>query len=84
MSAAPRTLICAARAGFGLSAPVFAYGGMQTTISGPVARVIDRYGFPLVCVLFAVLPLIAYAVVHWAIPNRIQKGGDARISASTG
>lgn len=57
----------AARAGFGVSALVFAYGAMQAIISGPVAKVIDRYGFPPVCLVFAVLPLIAYAVIHWTI-----------------
>jgi MFS transporter, ACS family, hexuronate transporter len=71
----PIDLYGAARAGFGVSALVFAYGAMQATISGPVAKVIDRYGFPPICISFAVLPLIAYAIVHWAIPTPV--GGQS-------
>jgi len=56
-----------ARAGFGISALIFAYGAMQAIISGPLAKVIDRYGFMPVCVSFSVLPLVAYLVVHWKV-----------------
>lgn len=66
----PIDLFGAARAGFASSALVFAYGAMQATISSPVAKVIDRYGFMPVCVVFSVLPLVAYAVVHAVIPDR--------------
>ena len=79
----PIDLYGAARAGFGLSALVFAYGAMQAAISGPVAKIIDRYGFAPVTITFAVLPLIAYAIVHWTIPNRMLRRADSRISAST-
>ena len=65
----PIDLWGAARAGFGLSALVFAYGAMQAAISVPVAKVIHRYGFPPVCICFAVLPLVAYAFIHRTIPS---------------
>lgn len=68
----PIDLFGAARSGFGIAALVFAYGAMQAAISGPLAKVIDVYGFPPVCITFAVLPLIAYAIVHWMIPQPLQ------------
>jgi len=57
----------AARAGFGVSALVCGYGAMQAIISRPVGTIIERYGFMPVCMVFAVLPLIAYVVVHWTV-----------------
>jgi len=64
----PIDIYGAARSGFGISALIFGYGAMQAAISSPVAKVIDQYGFPPVCLVFAVSPLIAYAVVHRMIP----------------
>lgn len=63
----PVDIYGAARAGFAVSALVCAYGAMQAIISRPVGTIIERYGFMPVCAVFAVLPLLAYAVVHWTV-----------------
>ena len=65
----PVDIYGSARAGFAVSGLVFAYGAMQAIVSEPLGRVIDRYGFTPVCVLFAALPLIAYTVVQSLIPD---------------
>jgi hypothetical protein len=59
----PVDLYGAARAGFGVSALVFAYGAMQAVVSRPLGQVIEQYGFQPVCLTFGVLPLIAYALL---------------------
>jgi ACS family hexuronate transporter-like MFS transporter len=60
----PIDLYGAERAGFSVSALVFAYGVMQAVISRPLAQVIERYGFAPVCTTFAFLPILGYALVH--------------------
>lgn len=59
----PVDLYGAAHAGFGVSALVFAYGAMQAVISEPLGEVIKTRGFQPVCLVFGVLPLIAYALL---------------------
>lgn len=66
----PIDLYGASRAAFGIGALVLAYGVMQSTVSRPIAIVIERYGFLPVCSAFAILPLAAYMVVHLAISDR--------------
>jgi ACS family hexuronate transporter-like MFS transporter len=63
----PVDLYGAARAGFGVSALVFAYGAMQAVVSRPLGYVIEQYGFQPVCLTFGVLPLIAYALLATVI-----------------
>lgn len=65
----PVDIYGAARAGFGVSALVCAYGIMQAVISRPVGFVLEHWhnGFLPFCLLFSVLPLIAYAIVHRTI-----------------
>ena len=57
------------RAAFGVSSLILAYGLMQFVISTPLAHVTDRYGFTPVCLVFAVLPIASYAIVHFLIPD---------------
>jgi ACS family hexuronate transporter-like MFS transporter len=71
----PIDIYGAGRAAFGASALVFAYGVMQAAISTPLAAVIERYGFQLVCLVFSLLPLAGYALVHFVI--RDDSGADA-------
>jgi len=68
-----------ARAAFGVSSLIMAYGLMQFVISSPLAWITDRYGFAPVCVVFSLLPLASYAVVHWLIPDSThpEPVGDA-------
>ena len=60
----PVDIYGAARAGFGVSALVFAYGAMQAAVSRPIGHMIDRYGFVPICLSFAVLPLLGWAVIQ--------------------
>ena len=55
------------RAAFGIGSLIFAYGGMQTIVSRPVAQVVERYGFQPICLLFSLLPLASYVLVHLLI-----------------
>jgi len=57
------------RAAFGVSSLILAYGLMQFVISSPLAHFTERYGFAPVCILFAFMPLVSYAIVHWLIPD---------------
>jgi len=63
----PVDIYGAARAGFGVSALVFAYGAMQAIVSRPIGAMIGRYGFVPVCLSFAVLPLVGWGVVQRAV-----------------
>lgn len=63
----PVDLYGAARAAFGVSALVFAYGAMQAVVSRPLGHVIEQYGFQPVCLVFGVLPLIAYGLLATVI-----------------
>jgi ACS family hexuronate transporter-like MFS transporter len=60
----PVDIYGAARAGFAVSGLVCAFGVMQATVSKPLGFMIEHYGFMPVCLLFAGLPLIAYAIIR--------------------
>lgn len=68
----PIDLYGASRAAFGGAALVFAYGVMQAVISRPLAEVIENFGFVPVCLLFAVLPLAGYFLVHMRVGDESQ------------
>ena len=51
-------------AAFGVSALTFSYGLMQAAVSPLIGRMIDSYGFSLVCSSFSALPLLAVMVLH--------------------
>ncbi|MDQ6698888.1 MAG: MFS transporter, partial [Acidobacteriota bacterium] len=59
----PLDLYGAERAGFAISALVFAYGMLQTFFSPAIGYLVDRHGYGPVCLLVAVLPMLAYAVI---------------------
>ena len=65
----PIDIYGAGRAAFSGASLVFAYGIMQSSISRPLAAVIERYGFGPVCYTFAWLPLISYLLVHLVISD---------------
>jgi MFS transporter, ACS family, hexuronate transporter len=65
----PIDIYGAGRAAFGGASLVFAYGVMQSIVSRPLAAVIERYGFGLVCIAFGLLPLLSYLVVHLFISD---------------
>ncbi len=59
----PLDLYGAERAGFAISALVFAYGVLQTFFSPAIGYLVDHQGYGPVCLLVAVMPAIAYAVI---------------------
>ncbi len=65
----PIDIYGAGRAAFGGASLVFAYGVMQSFISRPLAAVIERYGFGMVCLTFAWLPIASYLLVHLFISD---------------
>ncbi|HTW68006.1 MAG TPA: MFS transporter [Bryobacteraceae bacterium] len=73
----PIDLYGAGRAAFGGASLVFAYGVMQAVISRPLAAIIENIGFSPVCVVFAVLPLAGYFLVHMRIgePSASEMAG---------
>ncbi|HEX5228322.1 MAG TPA: MFS transporter [Bryobacteraceae bacterium] len=71
----PIDIYGAKQAGFSVSALVFAYGIMQSSISRPLAGVIERYGFTPICLAFACLPLAGYVLVRLWIPNHVDPEG---------
>jgi len=60
----PVDIYGAARAGFAVSGLVCAFGVMQAIVSKPLGFTIEHYGFMPVCLLFAGLPLVAYAIIR--------------------
>jgi ACS family hexuronate transporter-like MFS transporter len=69
----PIDIYGAGRAAFAIGGLIFAYGAMQSVVSRPLGVVIERYGFQPVCFTFAVLPLAAYLLVHFLIPDDTQE-----------
>jgi ACS family hexuronate transporter-like MFS transporter len=65
----PIDIYGASRAAFGGASLVFAYGVMQAIISRPLAAVIEDRGFAPVCLIFALLPIAGYLLVHVLIRN---------------
>jgi sugar phosphate permease len=65
----PIDIYGAGRAAFGGASLVFAYGVMQSFVSRPLAAIIERYGFGLVCSVFAWLPIVSYLLIHFFISD---------------
>jgi ACS family hexuronate transporter-like MFS transporter len=61
------------RASFGVGALLFAYGGMQTLLSRPIANVIETRGFTPVCLTLAVFPLLAQIALSGFIRMRNEE-----------
>lgn len=70
----PIDIYGAKRAAFGGASLVFSYGVMQSFISRPMAAVIERYGFSMVCLTFALLPIASYLLVHVLVSDRLGDG----------
>ena len=78
----PIDLYGASRAAFAVAALVFAYGAMQSIVSQPIAAVIERYGFEPVCLLFGLMPLASYVLVHLVIRDPAVPSSPKKISTS--
>ncbi len=65
----PLDIFGGARAAFAISMLVASYGAAQALISPAIGAVVDGYGYGPVCLVAAVLPLAAYAVLRW---HRLQ------------
>lgn len=68
----PIDIYGAKRAAFGGASLVFSYGVMQSLISRPMASVIEHYGFGVVCLTFACLPIASYLLVHLLVPDHLS------------
>lgn len=77
----PVDIYGAERAGFGVSGLVFAYGVMMAVVSRPLGRVIEQYGFQPVLLSFAVLPLVAYGLVHLTIRGKAPEAAPVLVGA---
>ncbi len=69
----PVDIFGAARAGFGVSSLVFAYGVMQAIVSRPLGVAIERYGFQTICWAFAALPLVGYLAIHFVVARPLVR-----------
>ncbi len=67
--AMPLDLFGAGRAAFGVSTLTAAYGLMQAFFSPLAGAIIDRHGFPPVCILVAALPLASWALIRATARN---------------
>jgi ACS family hexuronate transporter-like MFS transporter len=63
MYSMPLDVFAADRAAFAVSLLVSAYGAMQAVASPALGAVVDRYGYTPVCVIAAVMPLAAVAIL---------------------
>jgi ACS family hexuronate transporter-like MFS transporter len=63
MYSMPLDVFAADRAAFAVSLLVSAYGAMQAVASPALGAVVDRYGYTPVCVIAAVMPLAAAAIL---------------------
>jgi ACS family hexuronate transporter-like MFS transporter len=61
----PLDIFGGARAAFAISMLVASYGAVQALISPAIGAVVDARGYGPVCLIAAVLPLAAYAVLKW-------------------
>jgi ACS family hexuronate transporter-like MFS transporter len=68
--ALPLDLFGAGRAAFAVSTLTGAYGLMQVFFSPLTGALIDRHGFPPVCLLVSVLPLVSWAVIRGTVNLR--------------
>ncbi len=71
----PIDIYGAGRAAFSGASLVFAYGIMQSSVSRPLATVIEKYGFGPVCSTFAWLPILSYLLVHLVISDNCDSDG---------
>ncbi len=55
-----------ARAGFAIAMLVASYGAVQAVISPAIGAVVDAHGYGPVCLVAALLPMAAYAVLRWS------------------
>ncbi len=62
----PIDIYGAERAGFAISALVFAYGLLQTAISPLIGRIVDISGYGRVCWMVALPPLAGYLLLRWS------------------
>jgi ACS family hexuronate transporter-like MFS transporter len=76
--ALPLDLFGAGRAAFAVSTLTGAYGLMQVVFSPLTGALIDRHGFPPVCLLVSVLPLASWLVIRQtvALQPRIRRASD--------
>lgn len=70
--ALPLDLFGSERAAFAVSTLTGAYGLMQVVFSPIAGAIIDRYGFPPVCLLVAALPLASWAVIRATVTRRVS------------
>ena len=77
----PLDLYGAERAGFAISALVFAYGILQTFFSPVIGYLVDHQGYGPVCLLVAGMPMLAYAVIaRGAGTTFYAKNLDSRVT----
>ncbi len=65
--AIPIDIYGAERAGFAISALVFAYGLLQTIISPVIGRIVDTSGYGTVCWMVALPPILGYFLLRWTL-----------------
>src|SRR5947208_11448483 len=70
MYSMPLDVFPADRAAFAVSLLVSAYGAMQAVTSPIVGAIIDRWGYTPVCMVAAVMPLAAVAILKGTEPRR--------------
>jgi ACS family hexuronate transporter-like MFS transporter len=63
MYSMPLDVFAADRAAFAVSLLVSAYGAMQAVASPALGAVVDRYGYTPVCMIAAIMPLAAVAIL---------------------
>ncbi|MEO7142186.1 MAG: MFS transporter [Bryobacteraceae bacterium] len=63
----PIDLFGPGRAAFGVAALTFSYGLMQAFASPAIGGLVDRFGFASVCGGVAMLPLVAVAILRFAV-----------------
>lgn len=68
--AMPLDLFGTDRAAFAVSGLTGVFGLVQVVISPWIGRVVQSHGFAPVCIVFAILPLGAWLVLHWALRRK--------------
>ena len=69
----PLDIFGGARAAFAISMLVASYGAAQALISPAIGAVVDAYGYGPVCLVAAILPLAAYAVLRRTGADRLLR-----------
>jgi len=62
--AMPIDFFGAGHAAFGVSILTASYGLMQTVLSPLIGSMVDHFGFPMVCVVLSVMPLVGIAILR--------------------